>query len=102
MKHKVKIYQPTKTAMSSGRAKMKRWKLEFEKTHSNFIDPLMGWVGQRDTQQQLNLYFDSAEDAVAYAEEEGLEYRVIQPQQKQFIKKSYADNFKFDAVRKHN
>ena len=102
MKHKVKIYQPAKTAMSSGRAKTKKWKLEFDKLHGNFIDPLMGWVGQRDTQQQLNLFFDSQEEAIAYAEEKGLDYRVITPKTKRFRKKSYADNFKYDAVRKRS
>jgi hypothetical protein len=96
----VKIYQPTKTAMQSGRAKIKRWKLEYEPQAGAFVEPLMGWVGQIDTTQQLNLWFDTKEQAVNYAEQHNLAYVVIEPKQKKMQKKSYSDNFRFDAVRK--
>lgn len=79
---------------------MKRWKLEFDTQHGNYVEPLMGWIGQRDTQQQLNMFFDDCADAVAYAQENGLDYRVIEPNTKRYRSKSYADNFRFDQVRK--
>lgn len=99
---KVKIYQPAKTAMQSGRAKTKGWKLEFYQTASSYVEPLMGWVGQSDTQQQLNLLFDSKEDAIAYAEDKGFTYRVIEPKRKVMRPKSYANNFRFDQMRKRS
>jgi ETC complex I subunit conserved region len=94
------IYQPAKTAMQSGLAKTKRWKLEFKPTSGQYVEPLMGWVGQKDTQQQLSLFFDSKEQAVAYAEERGLPYHVKEPHRKAMRPKSYSDNFRFDAVKK--
>ena len=39
---KAKIYIPAKTAMQSGRGKLKKWVLEFE-TKDPSINPLMGW-----------------------------------------------------------
>ncbi len=98
----VKIYQPTKTAMQSGRAKTKTWKLEYVPQSGDFIEPLMGWVGSADTLQQLNLWFETRELAVSYATEYGLDYHVELPKQKIMQKKSYSDNFRFDNVRKTN
>ncbi len=97
---KVRIYQPAKTAMQSGRAKTKAWKLEYEPSASQYVEPLMGWVGQRDTQQQLNLTFDTKEAAILYAEDNGLDYRVIEPKTRKIRPKSYASNFTFHRVRK--
>lgn len=94
---KARIYKPAKTAMQSGTGKKDFWLLEFEQTAQKFVEPLMGWTGSSDTQQQLRLKFESAEKAAAYAESKGYEYEVIQPKPRKFIKKSYADNFKFEG-----
>jgi hypothetical protein len=94
------IYQPAKTAMQSGLAKTTRWKLEFKPVSGQYVEPLMGWVGQKDTQQQLSLFFDTKELAVAYAEERGLSYQVREPHHKAMRPKSYSENFRFDAVKK--
>jgi uncharacterized protein involved in type VI secretion and phage assembly len=99
---KVKIYQPTKTAMQSGRAKTKQWKLEYDQTDTNFVEPLMGWTGQTDTLQQLNLWFETKEQAVNYAVDNAMNYQVVEPKKKIMQKKSYSDNFRFDAVKKTN
>lgn len=97
---KVRIFQPSKTAMQSGRAKTKCWKLEYEPSTSPYVEPLMGWVGQRDTQQQFSLEFETREQAIEYAEEHGLDYRIIEPRQRRIRPKSYANNFRFDQPRK--
>ena len=94
----VRIYQPGKNAMQSGRAKMKQWRLEFEETAPYSVDPLMGWVSQKDTSQQLRLNFGSREKAVAYAEKHGLDYRVTEPEQRRIMPKSYADNFSYYKI----
>jgi hypothetical protein len=96
----VTIYQPAKTAMQSGMAKTKCWKLEFKATSGQSVEPLMGWVGQRDTQQQLSLFFETCDQAVTYAEANDLPYRVVEPHHRNHRPKSYAENFKFEKIRK--
>jgi hypothetical protein len=72
----VVIYQPAKSAMTSGRAATKRWLLEYEPQSAPFIEPLMGWTGSADPMAQMRLTFPSREAAVAYAERQGLDYEV--------------------------
>jgi hypothetical protein len=89
----IKIYSPAKNAMQSGFGKTGLWKIAFDQTAPSFIDPLMGWNGMRDTQQELNLQFDSQEEAVAYATKHGYSYSIEQPKQRKIKPKSYAGNF---------
>jgi hypothetical protein len=42
------------------------------------------------------LYFESADDAVAYAKRLGLAHRVEQPKDRVIRGASYSDNFRFD------
>ena len=93
-----RIYKPAKTAMQSGSARTKDWVLEHEAVAGQEIDPLMGWTSSGDTQAQVKLSFDTKGDAVAYAERMGLPYRVLEPQPRGAVKKTYADNFKFGRV----
>tara|TARA_Y100000817_G_C16615764_1_gene437261 strand:- start:389 stop:673 length:285 start_codon:yes stop_codon:yes gene_type:complete len=89
---KAKIYIPTKTAMQSGRAKQKKWILEFESKDTQ-INHLMGWESSTDTLGEIVLKFPSKEKAVEYAEKNGISYKIIEPKKKEFVIKSYADNF---------
>ena len=89
---KAKIYIPTKTAMQSGRGKLKKWVLEFE-TKDPSINPLMGWETSTDTLEEVILKFPSKEKAREYAENNNILYTVIEPKKKEFVIKSYADNF---------
>ena len=41
---RARIYQPARTAMSSGTAKTHVWLLEFDQENAREIDPLMGWT----------------------------------------------------------
>ncbi len=93
-----RIFRPAKTAMQSGRAKTKRWVLEWEPETAKSADPLMGWTSSSDMKGQLRLFFETKEEAVAYAERKGLEYRVIEPQERSPKTVSYSDNFKFGRV----
>lgn len=96
---KVRIYRPAKTAMQSGRGNSRQWIVEFEPSDRKEPDPLMGWNGSRDTLAQVRLRFDSKEEAVAFAEREGLSFDLIdEPPAKAVKPKSYADNFRFDRV----
>ena len=89
---KAKIYIPTKTAMQSGRGKQKKWILEFD-TRDTSINPLMGWESSTDTLEEVVLRFSSKEKAIEYAESNDISYKVIEPKKKEFVIKSYADNF---------
>ena len=89
----VRIYQPSKTAMQSGQAGTTRWLLEFEPGVARRVEPLMGWTSSFDTKSQLRLWFETAEEAVAYAKSRGLMYAVEQPRQLKVRPKAYADNF---------
>ena len=84
--------------MQSGRGKSKDWVLVFEQASPREIEPLMGWTSSGDTRQQVRLFFDSKDEAVAYAEREGLPYRVEEPQDPKRRIMSYSDNFKFNRV----
>ena len=89
---KAKIYIPTKTAMQSGRGKLKEWVLKFE-TKDPSINPLMGWETSTDTLEEVVLKFPSKEKAIQYAKLNNISYTVIEPKKKEFVIKSYADNF---------
>src|SRR3569832_1533252 len=69
-----RIYKPAKTAMQSGRAKTLDWVLDFDLKDAQQRDPLMGWAGSRDTARQLDLRFQTREEAVAYAKKHGIDY----------------------------
>ena len=89
---KAKIYIPSKTAMQSGRGKLKKWVLEFD-TKDPSINPLMGWETSTDTLGEVLLKFSTKEKAIEYAEKNSISYSVIEPKKKKFVIKSYADNF---------
>ena len=93
-----RISRPAKTAMQSGQAKTKRWVLDFEPEVAKSTDPLMGWTSTSDMQGQVRLFFASKEEAIAYAERKGLEYRVIEPKEKTPKTVSYSDNFKAGRI----
>jgi hypothetical protein len=68
------ICKPARSAMTSGKARTRDWKLRFEPRSCPFIEPLMGWTGSDDTLAQVELTFPSAAAAVAYARRQGLRY----------------------------
>ena len=80
-RRRVIIFKPAKSAMTSGRARMKQWLLEFEPQSAPFTEPLMGWTGSTDPLATLQLGFGSRDAAIVYAERQGLEYEVREPPQ---------------------
>jgi hypothetical protein len=91
-----RIFSPAKTAMQSGTAKTGHWVLEFDPEMRKKIDPLMGYTTSGDMRSQIKLTFDTREEAVAYAEKEGLAYRVEEPKEPKRRQISYAENFRYD------
>ena len=76
---RARIYQPARTAMSSGTAKTRVWLLEFSPAEARSVDPLMGWTSSDDTQSQVRLQFDTREAAEEYARDHGIDAQVQLP-----------------------
>ncbi len=93
-----RIYQPAKTAMQSGLGGTHEWVLENEPGAPREVDPLMGWTSSADTAAQVRLSFPTKEEAIAYAERNGIAYTLSEPKPRKPIRKSYADNFKFGRI----
>jgi hypothetical protein len=91
-----RIYRPAKTAMQSGAAKSDRWLLEYEPETDRQVEPLMGWTSSSDMKSQIKLWFDTKEDAIAYATRNGLAHRIEEPQETTRKTVTYSDNFKFN------
>ena len=93
---KAKIYKPTKTSMQSGLGKTRKWVFEFYKQKNKIEDPLMGWTGSIDTNEQVKLLFDNVDDAIKYANQNNISYDLIEGTNKKYSNKTYSDNFRFD------
>src|SRR5690554_3768683 len=88
-----RIYKPAKNAMQSGRARTRRWVLEFEPRSARRVEPLMGWTSSGDMNAQVTLRFDTKEEAIAYADKHGIEFQLYEPKKQPVLLKSYSDNF---------
>ena len=91
-----RIFSPARTAMQSGKAMTGNWVLEFDPEKRKTIDPLMGYTSSGDMKSQVRLVFDTREEAVAYAEKNGIAFRVEQPKEPKRRQISYAENFRYD------
>ena len=89
-----RIFQRSKNAMQSGKARADEWVLQFESHRPHSPDPLTGWSGGADTQSQVTIAFATAEAAKAYAEREGVSYHFVPPAERKLKLQSYADNFR--------
>ena len=87
-----RIYQPARSATQSGQARDK-WILEYEPESPRANEPLMGCVSSGDKKSQIRLRFDTKEEAVAYAERNGVPYRLEEPKPAARRIISYSDNF---------
>lgn len=67
-----------------------------EKGH-RWENPLMGWQSSGDFMQGTHINFKSKEDAIAFAEKQGYEYFVQEPQERKIAPKAYANNFLYSA-----
>lgn len=92
---RARIYQPSRTAMSSGTAKTHTWVLEHAPASAREVDPLMGWTSSNDTQSQVKLRFESKEAALAYAQANGIDAIVRTPNKRKpnIRDGGYGENF---------
>ncbi|KAL8408018.1 hypothetical protein RB594_006716 [Gaeumannomyces avenae] len=98
------IYKPSKPATQSGTHGLRQWRMDWdvlEKGH-RWENPLMGWQSSADFMQGTHMYFKSKEDAIAFAEKQGYEYFVQEPNVRKITPKAYANNFLYtDKKLKH-
>lgn len=93
-----RIYQPSKSAMTSGQGNARGWVLEYVPEEAKRIDPLMGWTGSGDMRGQVRLRFSTREAATDYAERHGIAYRVEEPKKRRanIRPRGYGGNFAHD------
>ncbi len=91
-----KIFQPARNAMQSGLGNSHAWVLEFSGSARTQVDPLTGSAMQSDTLRQLELKFDTLDEAISYAKARDIAYHVTQKPPRKRFPRSYAENFDFD------
>ncbi len=89
----VRLYQPSKTAMQSGKAKTHGWVLKSSHPESLFSDNVMGWTGTTDTAYEVDIRFDTLEEAMIYCKKKNLTPHIITEPFNAPPPKSYGDNF---------
>ena len=90
----VRVYKPSKTPTQSGFNKTKKWLLEgMADPHARENDALMGWTSTNDTSPQVKLWFETKEEALAFATKEGYTVELWEPKERVIKPKSYAENF---------
>jgi len=93
---RVRIHKPPKNAMQSGRAGTDEWRIAPVLATPRTPEPLMGWVSADDTFTELfyRLRFDTAEEAVAFAQRNGWEFEIEAPAERRVRPRNYLDNFR--------
>ena len=93
-----RIFKPAKSAMQPGQSKDRIGRSNTSRNSRAQIEPLMGWTSSSDMKSQVRLKFDSKEEAIAYAERNGIAYRVEEPKPAKRNILSYSDNFRPNRV----
>jgi hypothetical protein len=99
MPARARIYRPTRAATQQGEAQTQDWVLDFDPAQRRVREPLMGWVSSGDTRTQVRLRFPTRDEAIAYADSNGIIYDVDEPKAKVIRPKSYAANFAWNRIR---
>jgi hypothetical protein len=78
-KHYALITRIGWSVTQSGRARSGEWLLEFKPRGRQILDPLMGWSGGADPLAQVRLRFMTAEEAMTFANRNGLQFEIASP-----------------------
>ncbi len=89
-----RIIEEQRKTTQSGKALQGRWILEFERRQPQRPDPLTGWNGSGDTATQVKLRFNSKDEALAYAQRNGLDVHLVPATPTSLKIQAYADNFR--------
>ena len=74
----VTIMQNRKCAMTSGWGKTKPWHITWPK-QEKWTNPVMGWTSSADPMHSVDLEFDTREEAIYFAENQGWKYDAHDP-----------------------
>jgi hypothetical protein len=91
-----RIFKPARNAMQAGQANTRAWMLSYEPERPRAVEPLMGYTSSTDMRQQVNLSFETREEAVAYCQRNGIPFRVEDSHERTPKRISYSDNFRFN------
>lgn len=89
------IYKPSKTATQSGNWNASHWLMDWDvlpKGH-RWENPVMGWQSSADFMNGHRIQFKTKEDAINFANKQGYEYFVQEPNKRKFVPKAYANLF---------
>lgn len=90
---RVRIHMPPKNAMQSGTNNIHRWQIEFD-NRERWENPLMGWASTGDPLSNLQIEFNSKEEAITHCEKNGLRWFIdAEEKPKKEKPKSYGINF---------
>lgn len=91
----LRIYRPSKPATQSGDWHSHHWRMDWDilQRGHRWENPLIGWQSSADGMQGTNLNFKTKEDAIRFAQKQGYEFFVQEPNERRFTPKSYANNF---------
>lgn len=84
--------------MQSGRGKTALWVLEYETVSKRAPEALMGWTSSEDTLNQVQLKFDTVDEAIAFAEKKGWDYTLAEEHIRKVRPRNYGDNFRYVPV----
>ena len=91
------IFRPSRNVMQSGRAQTQKWLIQFNCDVPRWENPLMGWTSSRDPIQGTNLKFESKEEAVKYAKDQGWAFEVKEDEKIPLRPKNYSENFLYSS-----
>ncbi len=81
--------------MQSGRGKSDLWILEYDVAVTRGPEPLNGWTSSNSTLEQVQIKFQTADQARKFAEEKGLDYLIRTNSTRKVRPRNYQDNFKY-------
>lgn len=93
---RVRIYIPPKNAMQSGTDNLHHWQIEFD-NRERWENPLMGWASTGDPLSNMNITFNSQEEAIEHCEKNGWKWFIDNVEKPKVQRvKNYGVNFSWN------
>jgi NADH dehydrogenase len=91
---KIFLYQKINQNQSGAK---EYWVLEFSKENEQYIEPIMNWTGNLDSDSQVKMHFNSKEDALNFCKNFGYDVEIFEVSRRNNSRKikpkTYAENF---------
>ncbi|EDQ91997.1 uncharacterized protein MONBRDRAFT_14804, partial [Monosiga brevicollis MX1] len=99
----VRITRPARNVMQSGDYKLDTWVISWD-TQERWVNPLMGWASTADPMSNVDVKFDTKEEAIRFCEQKGWTFYVHEPYVKKKFRKvsNYGNNFSWDKRTRKN